>query len=154
MVASVVAVIGTLLGSTVTYVFQRLNAGHAERRSREERLRQERIAAYSDLAGAVTEWLRANISLWFMLRRSENFGAQARREAYTEADRLGAAASHARFRVQMLAADPELLARAEATFEPMDAVRAAADRDELDGHAGRCHELVKAFIDAASREVR
>ena len=42
---------GTLLGSTVTYVFQRVNAGRVEKFARDERLRQERIAAYSGFAG-------------------------------------------------------------------------------------------------------
>lgn len=51
LLASVIAVVGTLLGSTVTYVFQRVNAGRVERFARDERLRQERIAAYSGFAG-------------------------------------------------------------------------------------------------------
>jgi hypothetical protein len=42
LLASVIAVVGTLLGSTVTYVFQRANAGCVERFARDERLRQER----------------------------------------------------------------------------------------------------------------
>ncbi|MDQ4033704.1 MAG: hypothetical protein M3332_16240 [Actinomycetota bacterium] len=50
-----IAVAGTLLGSIVTYVFQRVNAGRAERFARQEPLRQERIATYSGFAGAITE---------------------------------------------------------------------------------------------------
>jgi hypothetical protein len=51
LLASVIAVVGTLLGFTVTYVFQRVNADRVERFARDERLRQERIAAYSGFAG-------------------------------------------------------------------------------------------------------
>ncbi len=51
LLASVIAVVGMLLGSTVTFVFQRVNAGRVERFARDERLRQERIAAYSGFAG-------------------------------------------------------------------------------------------------------
>ena len=47
LLASVIAVVGTLLGYTVTYVFQRVNAGHVETFKRDQRLRPEGIAAYS-----------------------------------------------------------------------------------------------------------
>jgi membrane protein YqaA with SNARE-associated domain len=43
--ASMIAVAGTLLGSTTTYIFQRLTAGRAEEFARNERLRQERLVA-------------------------------------------------------------------------------------------------------------
>lgn len=88
--------VGTLLGSTVTYVFQRVNAGRVERFAHDERLRQERMAAYSGFAGAITELRRGVISLWFVRQRDD----AARPELYaarTESDRLGAAADHARF---------------------------------------------------------
>jgi hypothetical protein len=54
------------VGSTVTSVFQRVNAGRVERFARDERLRQERMAAYSGFAGAITELRRGVISLWFV----------------------------------------------------------------------------------------
>jgi hypothetical protein len=120
--ASIIAVAGTLLGSTTTYVFQRLTAGHAEEFARNEQLRQERLAAYSAYAGA-------------------------------EADRLGAAADHARFRVQMLARDPDLVRRADAVREPIDAIFEAAALPELKEHETRSQELVKAFIAAAGDQV-
>jgi len=63
--ASIIAVAGTLLGSTTTYVFQRLTAGHAEEFARNEQLRQERLAAYSAYAGAITELRQGVIAVWF-----------------------------------------------------------------------------------------
>lgn len=66
LLASVIAVVGTLLGSAVTYVFQRVNAGRVETFARDERLRQERIAAYSGFAEAITELRQGVISLWFV----------------------------------------------------------------------------------------
>lgn len=154
VLASMIAVAGTLLGSTVTYVFQHLGARRAERIARQERLWRERMTVYSEFAGAATELLRANISLWFLLQRRDQFDEKSRRDAYTEADRRGAAANHARFRVQMIASDPSLVARADATFGPMDALRDAADRDELAGHEQRCRSLIEDFVTAARAEVR
>lgn len=153
LLASVIAVVGTLLGATVTYVFQRVNAGRVERFARDERLRQERIAAYSGFAGAITELRRGVISLWFVRQRDD----AARPElsaARAESDRLGAAADHARFRVQLLAGNPDLVALADAAFEPIGALHHAADRAELVEHENRCQDLLKAFITAAGAQVR
>jgi hypothetical protein len=153
LLVSVIAVAGTLLGSTVTHVFQRVNAGRAEKFAREERLRQERIAAYSGFAGAITELRRGVISLWFIRQRDD----AARPELYdarTEADCLGAAADHARFRIQLLAEDPHLVALADAEFEPIGAIHQAADRAELVKHENRCQELLTVFITAAGAQVR
>jgi membrane protein YqaA with SNARE-associated domain len=69
---SLIAVIGTLLGSTITYLFQRSHAGRAEAVARSERLRQDRIVAYSEFAGTITELRRGVITLWFhRLRQSD-----------------------------------------------------------------------------------
>ena len=48
-----IAVAGTLLGSAVTYLFQQRVAQRAEAFSQSERLRQERLAAYSAFAEAI-----------------------------------------------------------------------------------------------------
>jgi hypothetical protein len=141
------------LGSTVTYVFQRVSAGRVERFARDERLRQERIAAYSGFAGAITELRQGVISLWFVRHRDD----AARPELYAAraaSDRLGAAADHARFRVQLLAENPNLLALADAAFEPISAIHHAADRAALVEHENRCQDLLKAFITAAGAQAR
>ncbi len=153
LLASVLAVVGTLLASTVTYVFQRVNAGRAERFARDERLRQERIATYSGFAGAITELRQGVISLWFVRHRDD----AAHPELYAAraaSDRLGAAADHARFRVQLLAENPDLLALADAAFEPIGAIHHGADRAALVEHENRCQDLLKAFITAAGAQVR
>ncbi|HVV18245.1 MAG TPA: hypothetical protein VHF06_02340 [Pseudonocardiaceae bacterium] len=154
VVASVIAVVGTLLGVTVTYVFQRLNAHQANLIAHQDRVWRERLAAYSEFAGAVTELLRANTSLWFVVHRPDDFSAQARRDAYTEADRLAATTTHARLRVQLVTGDPVLLARADAALEPMGAVRNATDQDELAWHERRCRQLITDFINAAGERIR
>jgi hypothetical protein len=150
--ASIVAVAGTLLGSTTTYVFQRLTAGRAEEFARSEQLRQERLAAYSAFAGAVTQLRQAVIAVWFRQHRDhpDPEGVYALR---AEADRLGAVADHARFRVQMVARDPDLVRQADAVFEPIDAIVEAADLAKLKEHETRCQELVKAFIATAGDQV-
>jgi hypothetical protein len=147
-----IAVVGTLAGSSFTYLFGRRTAQRAERVARDERLRQDRIAAYAAFVGAMTELRQALISLWF-LRREQSDASEAR-DAHTEADRRGAAAHHARFSVQLLTDDAEILQLADAVFGPVDALIDVEDRSELKALEDRSEEILAAFIQAAGRQVR
>ncbi len=153
VLASVIAVAGTLLGSIITYLFQRFSTVRTERFAREERLRQERLASYSAFVGAMTELRRGVISLWFARHRGDIQSSDLN-IAFIESDRFGAAADHARFRVQLIADDQELVALADAAFEPIGAIRDAADRANLAEHEKRSQELLKAFIAAAAARLR
>lgn len=55
VLASVIAVLGTLGGATASYLFQGKISERNESKARDERLRQERLAAYSSFAGAVMD---------------------------------------------------------------------------------------------------
>lgn len=152
-IASVIAVFGTLLGSVITYTFQSRGAERAERFARSESLRQERLAAYSAFAGSLTELRRGLVSLWFRQQRDPG-GSEAVGAALLEADRLGAAAEHARFRMQLLAADPGLVDLGDAAFATVGAIRRVADQRELAAQEQQVHEAVTAFISAASVQAR
>jgi membrane protein YqaA with SNARE-associated domain len=58
--ASLIAVAGTLLGSLITYRFQRLSTYRAEAFARGERLREERLATYSCQRQLKTDQLTAS----------------------------------------------------------------------------------------------
>ncbi|MCP3817484.1 hypothetical protein NLX86_04830 [Streptomyces sp. A3M-1-3] len=140
------------MGSISTFVFQRRSAQRAEVFARQERLRQERLTAYSACAGAITELKRAVVGLW-LRRRSDPHGAEYA-TALAECDRLGAAAEHARFRVQLVAEDPALTVLADAAFATIGAVRDAAGRTELLDHEARCLDALGAFMASAAAQVR
>lgn len=61
MIATVLAVIGTLLGSIVTGTFQHLSAGRAERAAASEQVRRDRFDAVTTLASVGSDHRRA---LW------------------------------------------------------------------------------------------
>lgn len=71
VVASVVAVIGTLLGSGITHFFQSRAAERSEQFARAERLRQERIDAYCAYAGALLDYRRVLVHRWFVLHEED-----------------------------------------------------------------------------------
>lgn len=61
VLASVIAVLGTLAGTATGYVFQRRISERNEITAREERLRQERLVACSAFAGAVMDLRRTTV---------------------------------------------------------------------------------------------
>jgi hypothetical protein len=149
---SVIAIGGTLTGSSLTYLFGRLSARRAERIAREERLRQERITAFAAFAGALTDLRQAVITVWFARRRDPD-GPDVN-PAQIEADKRGAAANHARFTMQLLVDDAKLLQFADTAFDVIGAIRKANDRAEVKVHEDRVQELLTAFVRAAGRQVR
>lgn len=143
--ASLIAVFGTLLGSVSTYLFQQRTAVRAEVSACEERLRQERLAACGAFATAVTELKRGVVAAW--LRRSD---PGEHRLALAEADRLGAFAEAARFRLLLVSGRPEPLAGA--AFAHMDTLGSAAGLAELKAAEADFEAAVSAFIlDASER---
>jgi hypothetical protein len=151
---SVIAVAGTLLGATTTHLFQRSHAARAEKFARAERLRRERIEAYSAFAQTVTELRRGVISLWFHRRREQDSSDPTLRASYTEADRLGAAAAHAQFRVQLVADDPDIVELANVAFAPITALSEASDRMALAAAEDESERSLQVFVKAAITQLR
>jgi hypothetical protein len=151
LLAGVVGVAATLLGSASTYVFQSRTAGRAEAFARGERLRQEQLTACSAFAGALTELKRGLVSLWF--HRQDPAG-ETYKATRVECDRLGASAEAARFRVQLVADDPGLLNLADAAFSTIGGIRTAANRSELTEVEKRFEDAVRQFIGGAAVNFR
>jgi hypothetical protein len=149
---SLIAVAGTLLGSTTSFLFQRRSADRAEGFARAERLRQERLTAYSAYAGAITELKRGIVSLWF--RRQEDPDGAEYLMARAECDRLGAAAEQAQFRMRLISEDPELAILADAAFATIGSIGRAAGKDQLAERETRCLDALNAFIAGAATHLR
>ena len=65
LLAGLIGVAATLLGSFTTYLFQSRTAERAQSFERDERLRYEQVNACSAFASAMTELKRGLITLWF-----------------------------------------------------------------------------------------
>src|SRR5689334_11986662 len=129
VLASLIAVAGTLLGSVITFDFQRRSSERAESFASSLQLRQERLATYSAYAGAVTALKQGTVALWFHLQTDPD--SPAVRGAFAECDRLGATTEEAQFRVQLLAGDANLVTLAASAFDAVGAMRGASTRAEL-----------------------
>ncbi|MGH8835677.1 MAG: hypothetical protein ACRDWG_11900 [Actinomycetes bacterium] len=153
-VASAIAVVGTLLGTVVSFALRSRSDARAERVAHAESLRRERLEAFSAYVGAITELRRGVITLWFRLQINSDLKDPENIALLTECDRLGAAAAHARFRVQLISGDTKLMALADAAAEPVDLIRNAPNREQLVVHENQSEEALTAFITAASEQIR
>ncbi len=66
---SLVAVVGTLAGSTLTFLFQRHIARQGEVFARSQQLWHEKTAAYTALAASLTDFRRSQNDRWHLERR-------------------------------------------------------------------------------------
>lgn len=91
IIASGIAVLGTLLGSGITLAFQQRTTDMSQQFTRREKLRQERLDAYSTYAGALVNYRRCLVHLWFceheqravLLRETQWTGRARRRPSYS-----------------------------------------------------------------------
>jgi hypothetical protein len=104
------------------------------------------IGIAATLLGSFTTYL------WFY-RRRDPAGAEYL-AARIECDGLGASAEAARFRVQLVSGDPEVMMLADAAFTAVGALSSSADRDELRERENRLEAAVTMFIHAASGRLR
>ncbi|WP_374778105.1 hypothetical protein OG756_40080 [Streptomyces sp. NBC_01310] len=153
LLASLIAVAGTLLGSVFTFAFQRRTSAQAEAFARAQHLRQERLTAYSAYAGAVTALKQATVLLWMRRQEDPDSSEAETRQAFTECDRLGAATENARFRVQLLAEDRSLVALAASAFAAVGPIRSAPTRTALAACEQDLENALDAFIGAAAVQV-
>ncbi|MGW7635878.1 hypothetical protein [Streptomyces decoyicus] len=153
VVASVVAVIGTLLGSGITHFFQSRAAGRSEQFARAERLRQERIDAYCAYAGALLDYRRVLVHRWFVLHeegRCDEDSPELREEVY----KTRYTAQEAMFRAQMVTDDADILARSEQVMSATTELHWARDQEALTALRTTTRQGIRDFIAATARHVR
>ncbi|MGA4875602.1 hypothetical protein NCG97_15115 [Streptomyces lydicamycinicus] len=153
VVASVVAVLGTLLGSGITHVFQRRAADRSEGFARAERLRQERIDAYCAYAGALLEYRRVLVHRWFVLHEGGR-GGEDTPELREEVYKTRYSAQEAMFRAQMVTDDREILDRSEQVMSATTELHRARDRETLTALRATTRQGIRDFIAATARYVR
>ncbi|MFF4589059.1 hypothetical protein ACFY30_08650 [Streptomyces sp. NPDC000345] len=145
--ASVIAVLGTLLGAGLTQRFQLRTVERTERFTRDEKLRQERMDAYGSYAGALVNYRRALVHRWF--REREGGSPEEVTENRMAGYQLRSVAQEALFRVQMLSPDEALVQRAWQALLEIDLVHKAADREAFDALRDDTREQIRAFVSAA-----
>ncbi|MET8646585.1 hypothetical protein ABZX69_42550 [Streptomyces sp. NPDC004074] len=151
IIASAIAVLGTLLGSGITLAFQQRTSDRSHQFTRREKLRQERLDAYSAYAGALVNYRRCLVHLWFCEHEQpppEDPDA-VRIRAYD----LRSNAQEALFRVQMLTDDGRLSRTAEDVLTDITQLPKADSRAELDELRARTRESISRLVGSAKQHL-
>ncbi|MDH6135699.1 hypothetical protein P3T37_005116 [Kitasatospora sp. MAA4] len=152
IVTSMVAVLGTLLGSTVTHVFQQRSARRAEQGTREEKRRKERMEAYTAYAGLLVKFRQAELHHWFCVNEGTDAEdeVQLRQLSYE----LRSATQHALFQLQMITDEPALVAVAKESFRQTGKIDRAQDRADVITRRDLTRDLIDDFVDTAKSHVQ
>ncbi|MER5310383.1 hypothetical protein ABT034_21645 [Streptomyces sp. NPDC002773] len=129
IIASAIAVLGTLLGSGITLVIQRRTTERGQQFTRDEQLRQERLDAYTIYAAALINYRRCLVHLWFCAH--EQPPPEAAEVVQIRAYDLRSKAQEALFRMQMLTDDEELSREGERLLAEITSVHKTDSRSEL-----------------------
>jgi hypothetical protein len=149
---SLIAVLGTLLGSIVTYTFQRRTTQRAEQFARHERLRQERMSAYTAFADAAMEYRHEELTRW--LHTHGELTDPTQEKTWREQGRTRATAWQARYRVQLLTDDSTLVQRADKIIDAIANIHHAKNSADLQNHDTRTRKAIEDFVQAASAHIR
>lgn len=150
VLASVIAVLGTLAGATAGYLFQQRIADRSEATARDERLRQERLVACSAFAGAVMDLRRAQYDRWY--RRHEHPQQADPEDARAESYRLRSVAWSAFYRFRLTTANAELTNLGWSAVEEAAHVAKGADENDLRERGERARALLEDFVTAAAQQ--
>ncbi|MER5549830.1 hypothetical protein ABT072_47430 [Streptomyces sp. NPDC002589] len=151
IVTSVIAVLGTLLGSTVTHVFQQRSARRTERNARKERLRQERLEVFGTYAGLLVDFRQAMLHHWFCVHEGRDADDEvALRKRSFE---LRSSTQHALFQLQLITDEPGLIAVAVDAFTAVGKIDRAEDRADVIVRRDGTRDLIDAFVDTARQQL-
>lgn len=151
IIASGIAVLGTLLGSGITLAFQQRTTDRSHQFTRREKLRQERLDAYSAYAGALVNYRRCLVHLWFC--EHEQPPPEDPDTVRIRAYDLRSNAQEALFRVQMLTDDEALSRVAENVLADITTLSKTESRTELDDARVRTRDDISRLVRAAKQHL-
>ncbi|WP_405490460.1 hypothetical protein [Streptomyces sp. NBC_00096] len=153
IIASAIAVLGTLLGSGVTFAFQQRVAERGHEFTRSEKLRQERLDAYTSYAGALVNFRRTLVHLWFCTYAQPYGQYEDPSAVNARSHELRSSSQEALFRLQMLTGDEALSTRAQALFDDIAVLHKTESREEFDIRRDRTREGIGGLVAAAKRQL-
>lgn len=145
--ASVVAVLGTLLGSLATYWIQRSTVRQQQALAGAERRRQERVDAISAYAEAVTTYRRVKMDRWHSVDESRDDRDALRRHDYE----VRATAVSARLRVELLVDDQDLRAQCQLALDAVDAMAPGTPSEEYEQARNESRAALTHVVDTARK---
>ncbi|TDW22669.1 hypothetical protein EV650_1507 [Kribbella kalugense] len=150
--AAIIAVAGTLLGATLTYIFQRRANQQLAAIGSRERARQERLDAYAAFGGSAVRFRVSGLNLWH--RHDEGASDEAVRLATADYYRLRAELVDAELRVQLVSPVAGLHALMSDVIAMAHVVPEATSVDDRRARSTAAKAALSRFVAAASAELR
>lgn len=148
-IAAAVAVVGTLLGALLQRRFQRQAVAEANERAHLEKLRQERLAASAEYAGALAKYRRTQIDRWYARHQAGSPSPEHEQAVRRERDLT----QEALFRLQLVSDSPELVRLADSAFLSMNDFKPARSRDDVEAVRDATHAMIREFVRTAGRHL-
>jgi hypothetical protein len=151
-ISAIIAVTGTILGASLTYLFQSRTSERAEASALQRELRAERMSVYSSYATALTEFSRGQMD-WYN-RREEDPDSWETLAARVESYRLKGAAQAVLSQVHLVASNTAVVTAASNAFELTRPVHYAQDSVDLRTRTKKSKKAVDSFIALAAAEIQ
>lgn len=152
IIASLAVILGVVLGSVLTYLFQARSTRQVQGFTRDQELWQERLAAYSAFAGVVTDFRRSENDRWH--REQEDPQGAPFISARDESYQLRGKATAAMCRVQLVGGDSGLSQLAERALDATTEVHLATGEEDRAMRGEQARLALQDFLLAASGHVR
>jgi hypothetical protein len=151
VLASAVAVVGTLLGGCFSFLVQHRTTVRNERFARWRFLQEERTAAYSAYAASLAHCRRGELDRWH--RAQEGPGSAEATAARVESYRLRGVARQELFRVRLVARAPDVVRLGEEALDLVSTIHKAHDEQECHRRGDAARQAVEAFVQAAGKQI-
>jgi hypothetical protein len=151
IIGGALAIAGGLLGQVVAYFFGRRNAVEANTWNRNEKLRQERIVAYSEFAGAVNAYRRAMIDRAFATIGSSH--VTELEDLESESRRSRDIALRYLYLVELLCDDPDVAKAAQDSYYAMDSFVNVRKDDDVEATRNHTRRLIRRFVRSARNTI-
>ena len=151
LIASIVAVLGTLAGTSVTYAFAERTRARDLRHERMSDSRRERLEVYGEFVLALTDFRRVQYDRW--ARRSEDPSGSRLEEANAESRHVHVAARLALAKVELTARpglDEPLIRSAKSAFMLADGMFKESGTSSIHDLAGQAQEALDEFTRRAA----
>jgi hypothetical protein len=141
---SLIAIVGTLVGSVGTYLIQRSTVRQQSWLAHAEALRRGRLDAFASYGGALHSYHKARMDRWHVVNRDRPTDAEASR---SEVYALRTVVFDRRIRLRLLVASDDLITIGTDVIDTIDAIDPDCSHEEYLAACESSWTAIEQFID-------
>ncbi|MFJ1458669.1 hypothetical protein [Nocardia sp. N2S4-5] len=153
VITALIAVAGTLLGSTATFLIQRSTAARGAADSFAEQLRRDRLEAFHAVSVAATKFRHGQIERWYLIQEGDP-DAEALQAAKRHCYQLRTDLRDALLKVELVIDDPRLQELGVAVIDAIRQIHRATTLSEHVECTTKASNAIRAFVKHASMQIQ